>query len=104
MNISMVLPTCVPDDRTINVTLCGAGFEFAICKSIVCKFGDVRSNGSIVDLNEISCPISTKAEGGSAVVPVLLVVDGKTIIRSRLTYRFVPSLAVIDDQIEIGDP
>ena len=95
MNISDILPEYGPYDQSINVTLFGSGFEIAICKNIICQFGQKQTNGIIVDLNEIICPTPSNNNDLST-VSVSLIIDNK-IIQSGLNYKFVSSLSVIDD-------
>ncbi len=95
MNISDILPEYGPHDQSINVTLFGSGFEIAMCKKIICKFGEKQTNGIIVDLNEIICPTPSK-NNDLLTVSVSLIIDNK-IVESGLNYKFVSSLSVIDD-------
>ncbi|UJR24852.1 hypothetical protein I4U23_006221 [Adineta vaga] len=95
MNISDILPIYGPNDKSINVTLYGLGFEIAICKKIICKFGDKQTKGIMIDLNEIMCPTPTKMDDLS-IVSISLVIDNR-IIRSGLKFQFMRSLVVISD-------
>ncbi|CAF3222907.1 unnamed protein product, partial [Rotaria sp. Silwood2] len=96
MNISDILPTYGPYDRSINVTLFGLGFEKAICKNIICKFGEKETNGIFIDLNEIICPTPSKSNDLST-VPISIVINNE-IFESGLNYKFVSSLLIIDDE------
>jgi hypothetical protein len=95
MNISHILPTYGPIDRSINITLFGSGFEIAICKKIICKFDEKQTNGMFIDLNEIICPTPLNNENLS-IVSISLIIDNK-IVQSGINYRFVSSLSIIDD-------
>jgi hypothetical protein len=95
MTISDLLPAYGPYDQSINVTLFGSGFEIAICKNIICQFGEEETNGIFGDLNEIICPTPLKNTDHS-VVSISLVINNKT-IQSGLNYTYVSSLVVIDD-------
>ncbi|CAF1150116.1 unnamed protein product [Adineta ricciae] len=95
MNISDMLPAYGPKSQSINVTLYGSGFELAICKTIICRFGNQTTQGTMVDLNEIMCPTPIQQHDLSD-VPISLFIDNK-VVPSGLTYIFIPSLSVIDD-------
>ncbi|CAF3497404.1 unnamed protein product [Rotaria sp. Silwood1] len=95
MNISDILPSYGPYDRSINVTLFGSGFEIAICKSIICKFGEKETNGIFLDINEIICP-TPSIHNDLSTVPISIVINNET-FQSGLNYKFVSSLSVIDD-------
>jgi hypothetical protein len=95
MNISDILPGYGPYNQSINVTLFGSGFETAICKQIICKFGEKETNGILVDLNEIICPTPTTNKT-LFTVSVSIKIDNE-LIESGLNYQFVSSLLVIDD-------
>jgi hypothetical protein len=95
MNIFDILPEYGPHDQSINVTFFRSGLEMAMCKKIICKFGEKQTNGIIVDLNEIICPTPSK-NNDLLTVSVSLIIDNK-IVESGLNYKFVSSLSVIDD-------
>lgn len=95
MNISDMLPAYGPKNKSINVTLYGSGFELAICKKIICRFGNQTTQGIMIDLNEIVCPTPVQREDLSD-VSVSLFIDNK-VVSSGLTYKFMSSLFVIDD-------
>jgi len=60
INISDRLTEYGLHDQSINVTFFRSEFEIAMCKNIICKFGEKQTNGIIVDLNEIICPTPSK--------------------------------------------
>ena len=95
MNISDVLPSIGPYNQSTNVTLFGSGFEIAICKKIICKFGEKETNGMLVDLNEIICP-TPSMNNNFTTVSLSILIDNK-LIESNFNYKFVSSLIVIDD-------
>ncbi|CAF1071022.1 unnamed protein product [Rotaria sordida] len=96
MNISQILPAYGPNNRSINVTVFGFGFEIAICKKIICKFGEKETNGTFIDLNEIVCPTPLNNSDLST-VSISIVIDNK-IFPAGYDYKFISSLSVIDDE------
>ncbi|CAF1612843.1 unnamed protein product [Rotaria sp. Silwood1] len=96
MNISDILPTYGPYNQSINITLFGSGFEIAICKNIICKFGEKETNGIFIDLNEIICP-TPLTNNDISIVPISIVINNE-IFESGLNYKFVSSLIIIDDE------
>ncbi|CAF4185372.1 unnamed protein product [Rotaria socialis] len=95
INISHILPSYGPHDQSVNVTLFGSGFEIAICKKIICKFGEKEAQGIFIDLNEIICSIPSNSND-LLTVPISIVIDNET-LESGFNYTFVSSLLVIDD-------
>lgn len=95
MNISNILPTYGPYDRSVNVTLFGSGFEKALCKKIACKFGEKETNAIFIDLNEIICPTPSQNDNDST-VPISIIIDNET-FQTGFEYKFVSSLLIIDD-------
>jgi adenosine deaminase CECR1 len=96
MNISDILPTYGPYDRSINITIFGSGFEIAICKEIRCQFNEQETNGIFIDLNEIICPTPLK-NNHLSMVSITLIIDNQ-IIQSGIYFQFISSLIIIDDK------
>ncbi|CAF0966613.1 unnamed protein product [Didymodactylos carnosus] len=95
VHVSTIFPQYGPNNLSINVTLYGSGYESSLCKKIICKFGDTETEGIFFDINEILCPTPIK-NGDLSNVPVSITIDG-TPIATNLSYSFVSSLIVTDD-------
>jgi adenosine deaminase CECR1 len=95
MNISDVLPSYGPVNQSINITIFGEGFQMAICKNIICKFGEIQTNGIFVDINEIICPTPLNNNVVSTVSISLVI--GNTTVQSGFNYKFLSKLLIIDD-------
>ncbi len=61
VEIKNILPSYSYFNKMINITLYGEGFQNFICKNIICKFGEIETNGYLVKLNQIICesPLSS---------------------------------------------
>lgn len=90
MNISHILPTYGPINKKINITIYGYGFEIAICKTVICKFNEKKTNGIFVDLNEIICPTPFDNKNLST-VSISLIIGNKTLVQSNMNYTFISS-------------
>ena len=95
INVSNILPSYGPFNQSINVTLYGMGYEKAICQQIICRFGDIKTNGILVDINEIICP-TPNGNNRISSVPVSLIINDE-IIPTGHQYRYLPYVTIIDD-------
>lgn len=95
VNVSDILPSYGPFDRSINVTVFGEGFQRAICKRIVCRFGSNETEAMFNDINEIICP-TPKGKNALATVPLTLVIEGQS-IETGWNFTYLPSVSLTDD-------
>ena len=59
VEITDILPTYSYFNLTTNITVYGTGFENFFCKKIICNFGNYKTSGSLIQLNEIVCESPT---------------------------------------------
>lgn len=65
LSIDNILPSYSLYNMKTTLTVYGSGFESALCKRIICKFGDhYQTNGVLVSINEILCqsPITDRPQ------------------------------------------
>ena len=95
VNVSSILPSYGPFDRSINVTLFGEGYQRAICKRVICRFGPNETEGIFEHINELICP-TPAGKNLLATVPLSLLIDGQR-IDTGWNFTYLSSVSLIDD-------
>lgn len=103
VNVSDLLPSYGPNDKSIEVSIYGYGFEIAVCEEVICIFGDIRTSGEQIKLNEIKCktPIVNLEESNiTKSVEVYLEINSN-VYSTYFNYTFLPSneLTLVDDDV-----
>ena len=95
-NTTDILPSYAPFNRTTKVIVFGEGFDTALCKELVCLFGDVQVPAKMERLREIMCMTPTSFSANE-IVELKLKVDDYEYLVGTFQFLTVQELMTPDD-------
>lgn len=97
INVTNVYPNYGPNDKSIDITIYGYGYETTFCKEIACYFDNVKTTGFLGSFREIVCQTPLGFTDGH--VSNVSIGYGTNVVSTDLKYKFVSSASihVIDD-------
>ena len=105
LNVRNVLPSYGPNDRSIEITLLGKGFESLICKNFTCVFDQVRTSGRLHKIDQILCRTPQRGFIDNQVASIFIQLENGESIDTHSQFKFKNSkyLNVVEDNIDISN-
>lgn len=92
ISVTNVYPYYGPVDKSIDILIYGYGFEITLCKSVVCYFDNIQTNGYLDSLNELICPTPLGFQDSQ--IANISIGFGEKKVATNLKYTFISNINI----------